>query len=140
MYADTAWLDALSVRSLFNVSTGAKIDLDDTGKVYPSIANGNADSNDPPWVRRRYGWITFGGKITPTAQNQIAVNAMNAKYQPPAAFNCWVDRDGTGNPAQWRLTISAAGRITMVGPNGSQGSTSGALHLAGITPYLAADV
>lgn len=140
MYADTAWLDALSVRSLFNVSTGAKIDLDDTGKVYPSIANGNADSNDPPWVRRRYGWITFGGKITPTAQNQIAVNAMNAKYQPPAAFNCWVDRDGTGNPAQWRLTISAAGRITMVGPNGSQGSTSGALHLAGIPAYLAADV
>ncbi len=140
MYADTAWLDSLSVRSLFNVSTGAKIDLDDTGKVYPSIANGNADSNDPPWVRRRYGWITFGGKITPTAQNQIAVNAMNAKYQPPAAFNCWVDRDGSGNPAQWRLTISAAGRITMVGPNGSQGSTSGALHLAGITPYLAADV
>ena len=140
MYADTAWLDSLSVRSLFNVSTGAKIDLDDTGKVYPAIVAGNADSTDPPWVRRRQGWVTFGGKITPTAQNQIAINAMNAPYRPPAAFNCWIDRDGTGNPAQWRITISASGRITLVGPNGSQGSTSGALHLAGIPAYLAADV
>jgi len=140
MYADTAWLDSLSVRSLFNVSTGAKIDLDDTGKVYPAITAGNADSTDPPWVRRRQGWVTFGGKITPTAQNQIAINAMNAPYRPPAAFNCWIDRDGTGNPAQWRITISASGRITLVGPNGSQGSTSGALHLAGIPAYLAADV
>lgn len=133
--SDSALFGRIWTTDIRNPVNG-KVIIEDTGWVYPTLAAGTNDGNDPFRVRRLNGVIYFGGLITPTTTGQTTV-VLDAAYRPLASLGAYLNRGGTASTTgEWLVRVGAAGNVVLVG-SGTLPGGSGAIDMAGFPPFPA---